>query len=71
MLRLTELKLALDHAESALSAAVAERLGVATDDLIDLAVVRRARDARRKSDIALVYSVDVAVRDEPAVLARL
>ena len=70
MLRLTELKLPLDHPAGALPAAIIERLGIAPDDLIDFAIARRANDARRKSAILLVYSVDVAVRDETAVVAR-
>ncbi len=70
MLRLTELKLPLDHPAGALPAAIIERLGIAPDDLIDFAIARRANDARRKSAILLVYSVDVTVRDETAVLAR-
>jgi len=71
MLRLTELKLALGHAPEALAAAIVERLGVSADGLIDYTVVRRAHDARRKSAIATVYSVDVRMRDEAEILARL
>jgi uncharacterized FAD-dependent dehydrogenase len=70
MLRLTELKLALGHEDAALPAAIAARLGVPAHDVVDYRVVRRAHDARRKSDIALVYSADVTVRDEAAALAR-
>ncbi len=70
MLRLTELKLALGHAPEAIEAAVLERLGVPAGDLTNCTVVRRAHDARRKSAIAMVYSVDVTVRDEAGVLAR-
>src|SRR5437868_1631662 len=70
MLRLTELKLPLDHAPDALRAAVLERLGIDPDDLVSLAIARRGYDARRRSAISLVYAVDVAVRDEAAVLAR-
>ncbi|MGH1558681.1 hypothetical protein ACRAWD_15300 [Caulobacter segnis] len=33
-------------------------------------MARRAHDARRKSAILMVYSVDVELRDETAVLAR-
>ena len=71
MLRLTELKLPLGHAPEALRAAVLERLGVSAEDLIDYAVVRRGHDARRKSAIAMVYSVDVDLRNEAEILARL
>ncbi|MCF8709391.1 NAD(P)/FAD-dependent oxidoreductase [Rhizorhapis sp. SPR117] len=70
MLRLTELKLPLDHAPDALPAAICTRLGIAPDALIDYAIARRANDARRKSAILLVYSVDVSLKDEAAVLAR-
>jgi hypothetical protein len=71
MLRLTELKLPLGHEAAALAAAIAERLGLAVYELVDWTVVRRAHDARRKSAILMVYSVDVAVRNEAQVLARL
>src|SRR3954452_3495524 len=70
MLRITELKLPLDHAPEALRAAVIARLGVDDSDLIDFTIARRANDARKKSAILLVYSVDAQVRDEAAVLAR-
>ena len=70
MLRVTELKLPLGHPPDALRAAVRERLGVADADLLDMKVARRANDARRKSAILMVYSVDVALADEAAVLAR-
>jgi uncharacterized protein len=63
MLRLTELKLPLDHAPDALRDAVLERLRIAPDDLLSLAVVRRGYDARRRSAISLVYAVDVTLRD--------
>ena len=70
MLRLTELKLALDHGPDAIGAAILKRLEAPAEDLIDYAVVRRAHDARRKSAIAAVYSVDVNLRNEAAILAR-
>ncbi|HLZ78658.1 MAG TPA: NAD(P)/FAD-dependent oxidoreductase [Sphingomonas sp.] len=70
MLRLTELKLPLDHSPEALPAAIIARLGIAPEDLLDHRIARRANDARRKSAILLVYSVDITVRDEAALLAR-
>ncbi|WP_442679117.1 NAD(P)/FAD-dependent oxidoreductase [Sphingomonas sp. ASY06-1R] len=71
MLRLTDLKLPLGHAPDALRDAVIARLGISAADLIDLTIARRANDARRKSAILMVYSVDVTLRDEASVLARL
>lgn len=70
MLRITELKLPLNHPEEALAAAIRERLRITPRDLIRYTIARRAHDARDKDDIQLVYSVDVTVRNEGQVLAR-
>ncbi|HVE53189.1 MAG TPA: hypothetical protein VNB23_07365, partial [Ramlibacter sp.] len=69
MLRLTELRLPLDHAEDALRPAVLRKLGVADADLLSFSVFRRAYDARKKTAIVLIYTVDCEVRDQAAVLA--
>lgn len=69
MLRITELRLPLDHPEDALRPAVVRRLGVADADLLAFTVFRRAYDARKKSAILLIYTIDCQVRDEAAVLA--
>ena len=69
MLRLTEIKLPLDHAEGRLRDAIVARLGIADADLVAFTVHRRAWDARRKSAILLIYTVDAEVRDEGGVLA--
>src|SRR5882724_8911974 len=71
MLRLTELKLPLDHAEGALRAALLKRLAIGERDLVGFSVFRRAVDARKKSAIALIYTLDIAVRNETALLERL
>ncbi len=70
MLRITELKLPINHADEALPAAVCKRLRITPRELVRYKVARRANDARDKMDIQLVYSVDVNVKDEPTVLAR-
>src|SRR3954471_23143775 len=69
MLRITELRLPLDHAEDALRPAVVRRLGIADGDLLSFTVFRRAYDARKKSAILLIYTIDCEVRDQAAVLA--
>jgi uncharacterized FAD-dependent dehydrogenase len=71
MIRLTELKLPLDHAPDALRDAVLARLAIPPHQLGDVTVFRRGHDARRKSAICLIYTVDAEVTDEPALLARL
>lgn len=70
MLRLSGLTLPLDHADEAMPDAICARLAIARDDLIHYEIVRRGNDARRKSAILLVYTVDVTLRDEAAVLER-
>ena len=70
MLRITELRLPLNHPEPALRAAVLARLGLADAALRQMTIARRGYDARRKSDIVLVYSIDCEVEGEAAVLAR-
>ncbi|WP_338665344.1 NAD(P)/FAD-dependent oxidoreductase [Pararoseomonas sp. SCSIO 73927] len=71
MLRLTEIKLPLDHEPDALRDAVLARLRVAPEEVLDITVFRRGHDARRRGAIALIYTLDVALRDEAAVLAGL
>ena len=74
MLRITELRLPLDHAEGALRAAVLARLQLADAQLRELKVFRRAWDARRKAAVVLIYTVDCRLADgvdEAALLARL
>ncbi|QNA83391.1 NAD(P)/FAD-dependent oxidoreductase [Sphingomonas sp. So64.6b] len=70
MLRLTELALPLHHPDEALPAAICKRLRITPRELVRHVVARRAHDARDKTNIMLVYSVDVNVKDEPGVLAR-
>jgi hypothetical protein len=71
VLRLTELKLPLDHQDADIKAAILKRLGVAPADLVGYTIFRRGYDARRKSAIVLIYTVDVELRQESAVAARL
>lgn len=47
-----------------------ERLALAPDELESISVFRRGHDARRRSAIKLVYTVDCVVKNEAAVLAR-
>jgi uncharacterized protein len=71
MLRLTELKLPLGHPEAALREALLKRLGIAASELVSFSVFRRGVDARKRSAIALIYTLDVSVKNEPPLLKRL
>jgi uncharacterized FAD-dependent dehydrogenase len=67
MLRLTEIKLALDHDAAALRRAAQARIGEA---VLTMRIFRRGTDARSRAAILLVYTLDVEVADEEAVLRR-
>ena len=71
MLRLTEIKLPLDHSEDALHAAILKRLGIAADEITGYSIFRRGFDARKPSAIQFVYTLQVEVKDETALLKRL
>ncbi len=70
MLRLTDLSLPLHHPPEALPAAICKRLRIGPRELVRHVVARRGHDARDNGNIQLIYSVDVNVKDESAVLAR-
>ena len=70
MLRLTEVQLPLDHVEADLRAAILERLAIDPAELRGFTIFKRSYDARKKSAIVLIYSLDVDVADEAAILAR-
>ncbi|HEY4541224.1 MAG TPA: NAD(P)/FAD-dependent oxidoreductase [Noviherbaspirillum sp.] len=71
MLRLTNVQLPLDHPPADLQAAILARLKIAREQLLKVNVFRRGYDARKRSAISLVYTLDVEVQDEATVLARL
>ncbi len=70
MLRLTELKLPIDHAPEALRAAILTRLELADDGLVGFSIFKRSHDARKKHALLLVYAVDVDVKNEAAALKK-
>ena len=68
MLRLSELRLPLEHGSNDLREAVLRRLRIPPDQLLEQRLVKRSIDARRRDRIQLIYSVDVAVRREACLL---
>jgi len=70
MLRLTEFKLPLNHAETDLEPALLARLNIAKTELTSWHIARRGHDARKRTAIQLIYTIDFTARDETAVLKR-
>ena len=72
MLRLTEIKLPLEHSEDDLLGAAAHKLEITRDDLQGYSVYKRSYDARKKNNILLIYQLDVSVEEklEQALLEK-
>ena len=68
MLRLTDLKLPLDHGGDELTAAILKRLDIAAAELAGYSVAKRSHDARKRGAITLIYAVDVDTSREAALL---
>ncbi|NWK80274.1 NAD(P)/FAD-dependent oxidoreductase [Aquitalea sp. LB_tupeE] len=69
MLRITELKLLLDHSEAELSDAIVAFLGIKPTELKSYTVFKRSYDARR-GVMSLAYIIDMEVEGEAKLLAR-
>lgn len=68
MIRITELRLPIDHSQEELTLAILKRLKVLAKDLLEYTVFKRSHDARKNSELAFIYTIDVTVKDEELVL---
>ncbi len=64
MLRITDLRLPLEHPPEALKAAAARRLGLPETAIRSITVFKRSHDARKKYALSFIYTVDVEVVSE-------
>ncbi len=72
MLRITELKLPIDHPDEDMRAALLQHLGIDSSELLDFTLFKRSYDARKKSsELFFIYTIDFQVRDEEALLRKL
>jgi len=70
MIRITELRLPLEHPPEALLAAAAQRLKVDAGAIRRLTVFKRSHDARKKNALLFIYTLDLEVDDEARLLAE-
>jgi uncharacterized protein len=70
MIRIQQVRLPLDHDDDRMLREVARCLRMAPRDIERVEVYRQAIDARRKTDVKLVYTVDVELRDGRSVDMR-
>ena len=71
MLRLTQIKTPLDHTRQDIEAAILQRLDIRADELVSFTIFRRGYDARKRSAIHFIFTLDVELKNEAAVLNRL
>ncbi|MFM2440750.1 MAG: hypothetical protein RLZZ349_477 [Pseudomonadota bacterium] len=71
MIRITEIKLPLEHQPSDINAAIIKKLGINVADLLEYTIFKRGVDARKANAILLAYTLDVTVQGEAKVLAKL
>ncbi|MEQ1637106.1 MAG: FAD-dependent protein [Methylococcales bacterium] len=70
MLRLTEIKLDLQHDAAALRTAVLQTLRINDKELLSVHIRRRGNDARKRGVISFVYTLDVMVSNEAQLLQQ-
>ena len=70
MIRVTQIKLQPNHNKQDLVRKVAQTLRISEQEILDLQIKKQSLDARKKSDIKYVYSVDVEVSNEEHVMKK-
>ncbi|WP_207877386.1 NAD(P)/FAD-dependent oxidoreductase [Pseudomonas sp. 32_A] len=71
MLRITELKLPLDHPDEALREAIVQRLGIRDKQLLSFNLFKRSYDARKKnSELLFIYTIDLEASNEAELLSK-
>lgn len=68
MLRINQLKIRTGHTEEELMKRLLHLLHIKKEDLLSYTIRRQSLDARKKPDMFYVYTIDVTVRKEAAVL---
>lgn len=70
MIRLTNVKLDLNHNDKELTDEILLNLQITAQQLINFTVFKRGYDARKKNNITLIYTLDVNTTDDELLLSR-
>lgn len=70
MLRLTEIKLPLEHSPAELESAICKKLALSPVDLTSYKIYRRSYDARKRGAICFVYTVDIDTPKQQQLLQK-
>jgi len=64
MLRLSEIKLPLDHSDNDLQREILRTLSIDAAELISFSIFKRSHDARKRGRIMLIYQLDVVLTEQ-------
>jgi len=70
MLRLTNIKLPLEHTEQELRAEILNKLSIKDEELLSYSIYKRSYDARKKRNIFFIYSLDVDTSKNSELLVQ-
>lgn len=70
MIRIPEIKLSLDQDESRLLNEIEKKFHIGEGDIKSYKIFKKSTDARKKNDIHFVYTVDIEVDKEEALLKK-
>ena len=68
MIRVSQLKLPVEHSEEQFYQKIEKSLKIKRDQIKKLQIVKKSIDARKKPEVSIVYSVDVWVDNEEKIL---
>lgn len=69
MIRISEIKIGLDHTSEELTSAVAEKINLKPSEILKIVIFKRSYDARR-SAMCLIYIVDVEIKNQDRILNK-
>lgn len=70
MIRITQLKLPIEHKKQDIQKKAAKLLRVLEDQIENIQIIRQSLDARHKNELLFVYTVDLSVKKEAAVVKK-
>ena len=70
MIRITQLKLPIEHHKKEIRKKAAKMLHIPENQIEEIQIVRQSLDARRKNELLFVYTVDLRVKRECAILKK-
>jgi len=64
MLRIDQIKIRVSDKQPDLQKAVCSKLKISDSEIIDIGIIRRSLDARKKPELYYVFSLSVSCRNE-------